>query len=94
MNLWVPCLVRRPVPSSKQVPPRRRGGLRIAFTRGMRMRQSLLPRPLGRRGGKPSLLSQSQQKVRGRAIPSFLREGLKSAFIMSSFRQAIGSKGL
>nr|GEV93763.1 integrase, catalytic region, zinc finger, CCHC-type, peptidase aspartic, catalytic [Tanacetum cinerariifolium] len=40
MNLWVSCLVRRPVPSSKQVPPRRKGGLRIAFTRGMRMRQS------------------------------------------------------
>jgi hypothetical protein len=35
-----------------------------------------------------------QGRVKRRAIPSFLREGLKSAFIMSSFRQAIGSKGL
>ncbi|GJV81676.1 hypothetical protein Tco_1517546 [Tanacetum coccineum] len=85
MNLWVPCLVRRPVPSSKQVAARWRGGLRITFTRGMKMRHSLLPRPLGRRGRKPNLLSQSQRKVRGRAIPSFLREGIQST-IMSSFK--------
>nr|GEX08480.1 hypothetical chloroplast RF21, chloroplastic [Tanacetum cinerariifolium]GEX10104.1 hypothetical chloroplast RF21, chloroplastic [Tanacetum cinerariifolium] len=41
---------------------------------------------------KPSLLSQSQQKVRGRAIPSFLREGLQSAFIMSSFKKMSAQK--